>query len=323
MVELSDGTILLLDTYVVPGAQPDHGVGELWKSHDDLQTIEGPYDVDVYLPQVAFTGSSDDRGRVHAAVRLHRSILELPNGDLLSTIYGRWAGDDAPAGYIASMLKSRTVVIRSRDHGQSWAYLATVGLDSGVGTEGFGEPVLERLARGPHAGRLLCVMRTGRDLYQAHSDDGGVSWSPPTPMSFPGIDIHRIAQWDGLFYNHAAPDYVPNDSMIGALVDPDLIEMRNGTLVCAIGFRAPAKRFFEHWTAPQNGNYLAFSCDGGDSWTEVVQFRSGAPTTQYIGIREVSPDVLYVVYDAGIWSSLGHKILAPGDTLGFRLTVQR
>jgi hypothetical protein len=90
-----------------------------------------------------------------------------------------------------------------------------------------------------------------------------------------------------------------------------------------VGFRAPAKRFFENWRAPPNGDYLAFSCDGGDTWTEVVQFRSGLPTTQYIGIREVAPDVLYVVYDTSIWSSLGHKMIAPGDTLGFRLTVHR
>ena len=43
MAECADGTILLLDTFVMPGAAPDHGVGELWKSHDDLRTVEGPF----------------------------------------------------------------------------------------------------------------------------------------------------------------------------------------------------------------------------------------------------------------------------------------
>jgi len=47
MVECADGTILLLDTYIMPGARPEHGVGEVWKSHDDLHTFVGPSDADL------------------------------------------------------------------------------------------------------------------------------------------------------------------------------------------------------------------------------------------------------------------------------------
>ena len=41
-----------------------------------------------HLPGANFHGSSDDGGRPHAAMRLHRRVLELPGGDLLTTLYG-------------------------------------------------------------------------------------------------------------------------------------------------------------------------------------------------------------------------------------------
>src|SRR6185437_10034994 len=111
-------------------------------------------------PHIVWSGSSNDIGQSEASARVHRSVIELPGGDLLTTMYCRFEGDTAASGYMPTMLKSRTVVVRSRDQGSSWAYLSTVGVDSGVGTEGFGEPVLARISTGPHAGRLVCVMRT-------------------------------------------------------------------------------------------------------------------------------------------------------------------
>jgi len=272
----------------------------------------------------------------------------MPNGDLLVTAYNSFAGDTAPAGYLASMMKTRVVLFRSRDHGAHWAYVTTVGVDGGVGTEGYGEPVLVRVSRGPHLGRLLCLIRTGRDLYGSHSDDDGLTWVRPTPVRFPGVDIYDTAKWEALFVNKKGPDYLPSDELIGALVDPDLIQMKNGVLVCAFGARMPAKkaneglgrsylkgpdgkypdmrpipgRRYDTWRAPQNGDYLAFSLDGGDTWSHIVQYRSGLPTTHYAGVREVAPDLLYIVYD----NSLPKERQMPGtvhEALGFQLTVKR
>jgi len=318
MVQCADGTILFLDTYVMPGAKPDHGIGEVWKSRDDFRTVEGPFFVDFYLPGIKWTGSSDDMGRPHQAARLHRSILEMPNGDLLTTMYS-WFGDDAaPCPYIPSMKKTRTVVIRSRDHGATWAYLATAAVDGAVGTEGFGEPVLVRVSQGVHAGRLLCLMRTGRELYGTHSDDSGLTWSHPQPVAFPGVDIYATEQWQATFDPAGAADRIPSDQMFGAEVDPELIEMHNGLLVCGVGIRVPQRGAARNWHVPQNGDYLAFSRDGGDTWSEVVQFRSGLPTTHYMGVRELRPGVLFVVYDDSHW-----KLPLPGGTMGFQLEVSR
>src|ERR1043166_6353683 len=191
MIERSDGTILMLDTFIVPSeAKPGYGVDEIWKSTDDLQTVTGPLNADFHLPAVKWAGSTNDFGKPHASARSHRSIIELPRGDLLVSIYTRFVGDSAPSSYMPTMLKSRVIVARSRDGGGTWAYLATVGVDAGVGTEGFGEPVLVRVSQGKHAGRLLCYMRTGRDAYAAHSDDDGLTWSQPLPLKIPGIDIY-------------------------------------------------------------------------------------------------------------------------------------
>ncbi len=312
----ADGTIYLMDTFIMGGAKADHGVGELWKSHDDLRTVEGPYTVDLYLPTIDFTGSTDDMGRPHKAARLHRSTLVMPNGDLLTLMYSHFNGDTAPASYMPTMKKTRVVILRSHDHGQTWAYLATVAADGGVGTEGFGEPVCARITQGAHAGRLLCLMRTGREIFGAHSDDSGETWSTPEAVSFPGIDIHQTRKWASLFFDTKAPGYVPVDELIGVMTDPDLIEMKDGTLVCAVGGRIPARFSFKNWHVPENGDYLAFSRDGGETWSHVVQFRSAAPTTHYIGVREVKPGLLYVVHDDSVWSMQGH-------TLGFQLEVTR
>ena len=242
----------------------------------------------------------------------------MPNGDLLTTMYPRFKGDTSPAAYMPSMKKTRAVLIRSRDRGATWSYLSTVAVDAGVGTEGFTEPVLGRVAQGDHAGRLICLMRTGRDLHEAHSDDHGTTWSRPVPLRFPGVDIYHTEQWESLFVDKSAPGYVPTDDMIGAIVDPDLITMQNGTLVCAFGARMPARRCWENCSTSRNGNYLALSRDGGDTWSHVVQITSGIMTTHYMGVREVAPGVLYVVYDVcpNGWGKPGATIM------GFRLEVR-
>ncbi len=345
--QCADGSILMLDTYVVPGSQPGSGIGELWKSADDLRTLQGPINVPFDLPHIVYGASTDDMAVPVKSARLHRSIIELPNGDLLTLMYHSFEGDTAPAAYLPTMKKTRVVVIRSRDHGATWSYLATVGVDSGVGTEGYGEPVLARVDRSPHTGRLLSLIRTGRDLYGTHSDDNGQTWASPVPVKFPGVDVYDTAQWANLFVDTKSPDYIPSSDMIGAIVDPELIQMKNGVLVCAFGARMPGRkategfgrsflktvdgktpdlrpiagRRYDTWRAERNGNYLAFSFDGGDTWSEVVQYRSGLPTTHYAGVREISDGLLYIVYD----NSLPKERQPPDvvhEAIGFQLRAR-
>ncbi|GAG95174.1 unnamed protein product, partial [marine sediment metagenome] len=182
MVQLGDGTIVALDTYVVPSDTQGVGTGEVWTSTNDWRTVEGPREVSFELPRVDYDASTDDGGHSHRAARLHRSLLELPGGDLLTTMYTWFAEDKAPCAYMPSMLKTRALLIRSTDRGQTWTCQSTIAADDGVGSEGFTEPVLLRISAGELEGRLICMMRTGRDLYEAHSDDDGDTWSIYRPV---------------------------------------------------------------------------------------------------------------------------------------------
>jgi hypothetical protein len=306
--QLRDGTILALDTYVVPGSKPGEGVGQLYTSTDEWKTLEGPRDALFDMPNAKFDGSSDDGGRPHLAHRAHRRILELPNGDLLTTLYGWLQGDNTPSTYRPTMMKSRTLLVRSSDHGRHWKLVSTVAVDPTVGTEGFGEPVLCRVSKGPNPGRLICLMRTGRNLYQAVSDDEGATWTTPKELIIAGLDVNRTELWvDRLRtfkdFHGKLLDENNLDELRGAAVDPDLIELRGGLLVAAFGVRVPQKLCWQHPEFPWNGNYIAVSRDHGATWSNVARVTSGVLTTHYMAIEETPTDnILYVAYDLGGWS---------------------
>lgn len=308
IVQLRDGTILALDTYIMPGKHPNEGIGQLYVSNDDWRTVEGPIDVPFELPGILFEGSTDDGGRPHAAQRLHRRILELPNGDLLCTFYGWLNGDETPSTYLARMKKTRVMMARSSDKGRHWKLVSTVAVDPSIGTEGFGEPVLCRVSKGPHAGRLICLMRTGRELRESVSDNEGVTWTPHQPRVFAGLDIYKTELWADMLrgakdFKGRPLDETNPDELRGAVVDPDLIELRSGVLVAAFGVRVPQKLCWRHPEHPWNGNYLAFSSDHGKTWPNVIRMTSGVLTTHYMAVEETPRDnELYVTYDLGGWS---------------------
>ncbi len=306
--QLHDGTIVALDTYITPGRKPDEGLGQLYISTNDWTTLDGPIDVSFNLPHVNFYASKDDGGHPHDAERLHRRILELPNGDLLTTFYGQFQGDNTPSTYMPTMMKARVVLVRSRDRGHHWDIVSTVAVDPKVGTEGFCEPVLARISQSPHPGRLLCLMRTGRELREAYSDDDGAHWSPHQARIFGGLDVYRTELWVDHFRNFKGSkgkllDENNPDDLRGAVVDPDLIELRSGILVAAFGVRIPQKACWAHPEHSWNGNYLAFSTDHGQTWKNVVRLTSGVLTTHYMAIEETLTDNrIFVAYDQGGWS---------------------
>lgn len=314
-LQLRDGTIVALDTYLMPGTKRGEGIGLLYTSKDDWHTLNKPKEVTFDLPGVNFGASSDDGGRPHNAQRLHRRIIELPSGDLLTTFYGWLEGDNTPSTYMPTMMKTRVLLARSNDKGRSWKLVSHVSVDPSVGTEGLGEPVLCRVSKGPNAGRLICLMRSGRELYETVSDDEGGSWSPPTPRVFANLDINRTELWVDMFrefkdFKGKPLDENNLDELKGAVVDPDLIELRSGLLVAAFGVRVPQKLCWRHPQHPWNGNYLAFSQDHGKTWKNVVCTTSGVLTTHYMAIEESPTDnLLFVAYDLGCWTKgLGRDV---------------
>jgi hypothetical protein len=324
LLQLRDGTILALDTYITPGRKADEGLGQLYFSTNDWRTLEGPQEVVFELPEIDFYASKDDGGHPHEAQRLHRRMVELPNGDLLATFYGFKKGDKTPSTYMPTMMKSRAMLARSKDRGQHWSFVSTIAVGPEIGTEGFGEPVLARVSHGPKAGRLICFMRTGRELREAFSDDEGATWSPHRPRVFAGLDVYRTELWVDHFRNFKGQhgkllDENNPEELRGAVVDPDLIELRSGILVAAFGVRIPQKACWAHPEHPWNGNYLAFSLDHGETWKNVVRMTSGVLTTHYMAIEETPKDnKIFVAYDLGGWSKG-----MPRDVVGRHVEISR
>jgi hypothetical protein len=300
---LRSGRVLALDTYVTPTSEEGLGAGQLYWSDDDWRTLQGPVESLFGMPNVNYRGSSDDYGRAHEALRLHRRILELPNGDLLTTIYGWMHGDNAPAAYIPTMKRTRVMLLRSADQGRHWRLVSTIAVDPQVGTEGFDEPAIARISRGAQAGRLLCFMRTGEDLYATRSDDDGATWTRAQPEGFGVIDVHRTQEWAEMFRGVTDKEGKPV-GLVAAVVDPDLLELRSGVLVCTFGVRVPARSCWPRAGHPLNGNYLAVSLDHGDTWSHVLRLTSGVLTTHYTAVEETPrANELFVAYDLGDWSS--------------------
>jgi len=100
-----------------------------------------------------------------------RSILEMPDGSLLASMYGRFVGDS----------RYRLILVRSTDGGVNWEYFSTLAYDPTADGEGLCEPCVVRLADGD----LFCMMRvsSGKPMYTVRSSDGGKSWTTPVKLS--------------------------------------------------------------------------------------------------------------------------------------------
>jgi hypothetical protein len=240
--------------------------GKLWKSTNQWETLAGPQEIQLSIPRAAPPGF-DDRGEPFSGIVFHRSILELPGGDLLAGLYGRFEEDTTPTEYQAKQHKYRSFLMRSSDRGKTWVYVSTIAAGP-VEQEGYCEPVLLRLNQAKHQGRLICLMRTGREnpIYQCESDDEGVTWSQP-----------RALRWTYSKYGRSREI---------AGTDPDLIEMSDGTLVLSFGHKPDYQ---------DDGNFLVFSLDQGQSWTQVTRL-SSIRTCAYTSVREIRPGLLFVVY---------------------------
>ena len=268
-LELSDGRVVVQEWVGDGPTSKGDWHARYWESHDDLVSFTGPHIMTIHLPQARC--GFDDGGHPYSGLTFHRSLLELLGGDLLTTVYCWFEGDVTSCTYQPPNCKYRCILLRSQDKGRNWKYVNTIAVDPTVGEEGFDEPVVVRLSRGSHVGRLVCLMRTGSNncpIHQSYSDDEGVTWSVPRPLPFGGVD-------------------------------PDLIEMADGTLACSVGWRI--------WGGGEMQNYyVVFSRDGSETWTDltVIPLETYAATkypsgTWYSSLREIAPGVLLVVYDYG------------------------
>ncbi len=261
-----DGTILALDFRAHGPNQFGNFMCRMWISTDDLALFTSKM-VKIHHPR-GRTGTGDN-GKACGLV-LGRSMIELPSGSLLATGSGWIEGDTIADGeHPGVRTRSRAMLFRSDDGGDSWRCVSDIASDPTCGPQGFTETTMARLSRGTREGRLVAIMRTGGKncpLHQAHSDDEGVIWSAPRALPFAGVY-------------------------------PDLIELHDGTLACSFGWRGGGAL---------ESNYVVFSRDGGGSWCNLTPLPlSDAPATWYLastcytGLSETAPGHLLVIYNHG------------------------
>lgn len=291
-VELRDGRLLVFDVHAEHVGNKRF-VHNYWVTRDGFRTVDGPHPYSLTLPDAEVNGF-DDRGEPISRFYIRRSMIELPGGDLVASAYGRFEADKMPVEYLEKMSKMRSVLIRSRDQGKTWTYVSTIAADP-VEQEGPGEPVLVLLTKGRHKGRLICLLRTGREnpMYGCHSDDEGATWNRIQPLRFRYSRFGRARDIVG--------------------VDPDIIEMNDGTLAMSYGHKPD---YHDH------GNFVAFSTDQGENWSDIVRISSSV-TQAYTGVREVKPGELFVVYTTSSLVQAHDYRNALFTTMGRSVLVER
>ena len=141
-----------------------------------LVTVGKDGAVETDAAQVKYLGFPRDLADYHQgelALFTNVNMATLESGRLLTTAYGKFAGDE----------RYSLFAIDSEDSGSTWRFRSTIASGDGFpdGFEGPNEASVVRLADG----RLFCVYRVkGRRSYcKSYSSDEGDTWSAPEEMA--------------------------------------------------------------------------------------------------------------------------------------------
>jgi hypothetical protein len=247
--------------------------GKAWRSEDKLTTLQQEEPL-FYIPDGIKPRKDADRW---FGIFVYRTILTMPDGSWLMTMYGNFEPDtivpNDKDAFLETQFMSRTIIMTSNDEGHSWKYLSTVAapLTGEPVGEGFVEPAITLLKDG----RLLCIMRAGHHfpLYASWSSDYGKTWTLPV---YTGLDRG---------------------------CDPCLITLADGRVALSWG-----RRYSEGWSIistvgdqkrfkyPGEGyTNLAISSDEGLTWDNYKIMRQSGSC--YSTIFEVEPDIIFMQVD--------------------------
>ena len=286
---LHDGSVIALG-YVSNVRKK--GPGEFsyprWISRDHWKSWEGPLDTPVHIPKGA--GGTGDDLKPFGGPLFWRSMIELPEGRLLATLYGYFEGDNVPIEMdhpnmkapVPGFNKYRTLLAESKDRGANWSLVSTVAYDPKLGQEGPCEPALARLPDG----ELLCIMRTGythHAMVTSHSRDQGRTWSKPVSTGLTGVD-------------------------------PQLIVLSNGLVACAYGVK--------EYDGNRRERRIMFSGDGGKTWSHNTVVFAGYGGS-YPDAVEIEPGKLLYVYDANGFQEPGQTAPPRNYLRMVTITVRR
>jgi hypothetical protein len=237
MTQLADGSLVAVDfrtvttaaplpsTSTPPSLPPPAGAKQFqttfWRSHDLGAT---------WVEQHGTISAMDS----YDAVYFHRGIVLGRDGSLLATTHG----------YLHGQHRYRSMLARSTDGGATWRIVSTIAISPpGWKIEGRSEPTMVRAANGDlvvvmrqsaPVNRSVCNgSRQGAGLVITRSSDDGATWTPPSSLVGPGLDVRNVSS-----------------------ADPDLTRMPGGALILSYG---------------RPGDKILVSADGnGTSWSNLT-----------------------------------------------------
>ncbi len=159
ITQLSNGDLLVTYMSYVKERAPTHEVFTV-RSTDNGETWGEPQRVE--LPWNGAQGVSEP-------------VTELADGTLLLPVYGYQRTEEGVRGPCA--------VLRSHDMGETWPEMTVL---QPPGDDRLEEPTIEPLTDG----RILMLIRP--KMRWSQSTDGGVTWSRPEPMPFPGHAPYQL-----------------------------------------------------------------------------------------------------------------------------------
>lgn len=197
---LRDGTVLVVGRYTRKHERDsDLYVAEIYRSRNHFVGYAGPKRALIHILDLA--AGTDEYGMPVSGPFFEGSIVELSDGDLVACMWGWFDSDQTPSGYPDrrekwQLKKCRTLLVRSRDRGDTWHYVATIAANPDAGPEGFRLPDLGLLP----GGELLCLMRNGdgdTPLWLSRSRGDYSHWETPEKIAAPAVYGELLVLFDG------------------------------------------------------------------------------------------------------------------------------
>lgn len=177
-----------------------------------------------------------------ATLCFNRDIFELPNGEILASVYGPTAEgglnlDTAASGGSAATSTAKysryAFLLKSTDRGATWRHFSTLGPNP--------EPSVVRFSES----EMMAILRTGgwQPFQQIWSHDGGKTWSSPITLEMGSVDA-------------------------------DMVNMSNGVLACSYG-RPGSNLMFSTDKGKTWDEFRVITDEKGYNYTAIREIRPG------------------------------------------------
>ncbi|MBX7256494.1 MAG: glycoside hydrolase [Candidatus Hydrogenedentes bacterium] len=260
-----------------------------WESTDNWSTVRGPLeDGRLFLPA--------DRFKPDRPKWFHGNTVQLPNGDLVAAMQD-----------FRTPSEFSTFVALSKDEGVNWEYLSDVGsldtIDDPEGRTKTGwtlwgpcEPNLVHLGDG----RMVCVMRLVNDdssplMGKPSETYRDLNYAVPGTGIYPGNVLSADA------YYEPGPPSAPlvisySQDFARTWTRPKPMRQARGCFPRMALSDGVLALTYGGLAYPRWGNCVVFSTDGGETWTDEINFAPNM-TTGYTDVLAIGSRKFLCVFD--------------------------